>query len=189
MTFLTNDEKNNLSNFEEPNYNPNNFEEEKDLKEENKEIIHSRSFQEGDYEEYIQKLTRDSMKDFFVKHFGGWSDKVSKQKLFKVLKEGVVELFFNDHEKFVGYVSFNPEKNDKNSLLINDIHVVKLFQRKSYGYQILQHVIACAKKANMKQIKVFVFKDNYAVNFYKKNGFEIQKDLEKSNSVIMVKKL
>lgn len=190
--------------FQHREFNPNNFEEpkkdnfqnneefdvEQDSQEEtNADVIHSRSFQEGDYEKYIQKLTRTNMRDHFIKHFGGWSDSVSKHKLLKTVDIGVVELFFNDDEEFVGYVSYNPEKNNKDSLLINDIHIRKLFQRKSYGYQILQHVINCAKATNMKQLKVFVFKDNYAVNFYKKNDFEIQEDVEKSHSFIMVKQV
>lgn len=148
----------------------------------------SRPFQEGDYEKYIQKLTKDNMKEHFVKNFGGWSDSVSKDKLFKVLREGVVKLFF-DEDKFVGYVSFNVEPNNSDSILINDIHVVKLYQRKDYGYQILNDTIKYAVKQEIEHLKVFVFKDNYAVSFYKKNGFEVVEDIEKSNSYIMVKAL
>jgi GNAT superfamily N-acetyltransferase len=148
----------------------------------------SRSFQEDDYKEYIQKLTRDNMRAHFVKNFGGWSDKVSKDKLLKVVETGVVQLFF-DEDKFIGYVSFNPEKDNKYSLLINDIHVVKLFQRKDYGFQILNYVIKYAKTAFMEQLKVFAFKDNYAVNFYEKNDFKVVEELEKSNSVIMTRLL
>ena len=39
------------------------------------------------------------------------------------------------------------------------------------------------------QLKVFVFKDNYAVNFYAKNDFLETGELEKSHSVIMIKEL
>lgn len=148
----------------------------------------SRLFENTDFDKYIKTLTRDNMRDYFVKNFGGWSDSVSKDKLFKVVKEGVVKLFF-DEDKFVGYVSFNVEPNNKNSILINDIHVVKLYQRKDYGYQILNDTIKYAVKQGIEHLKVFVFKDNYAVNFYKKNGFEVVEDLEKSNSYIMVKSL
>lgn len=150
------------------------------------EILFSRDFKEGDYDEYIQKLTRDNMRDHFIKNFGGWSEQVSKNKILKVAKEGVVRLFFNDNN-FVGYVSFNPESNDNDSILIHDIHVVKLFQRKDYGFQILNEVVKHAKKNDAKQLKVFVFKDNYAVNFYLKNDFHITEELEKSNSVIMIR--
>jgi len=148
----------------------------------------SRNFQEGDYEKYLQKLTRNNMRDHFVKNFGGWSDTVSKNKLLKVVKEGVVKLFFAEDD-FVGYVSFNSEKNNKESILINDIHIIKLFQRKDYGFQILNSVIQFAENSQIKQLKVFVFKDNYAVNFYKKNKFEVIEELVKSNSIVMAKKI
>ena len=85
---------------------------------------------------------------------------------------------------FVGYVSFNVEKNDPSSYLINDIHIVSEFQGQGYGTEILNYVKLTCKGA--KQLKVFVFQENPALNFYVKNGFKEIKFLEKSNSSVMV---
>lgn len=148
----------------------------------------SRNYVYGDYEEYIQGLTRDNMRPLFVKNFGGWSNAVSKKKFFDVLSSGFVRLFFLN-ELFVGYVSFASERDDAHSFLIHDIHVVKEFQRKAFGFEILKFVEATAREKNAKQLKVFVFKDNFSLAFYTKNAFQEVVNLEKSNSFILLKKL
>jgi GNAT superfamily N-acetyltransferase len=143
-----------------------------------------RDYTEGDYEKYIQSLTKENMQKLFLDNFGGWSDEVSKNKFFKVLADGYVKLFFLE-DSFIGYVTFNQEENNKDSYLINDIHIVKTSQGKGYGTEILNFVISECEKLNAKQMKLFVFKENPAINFYKKNGFKEIEFIEKSKTCVM----
>ena len=143
-----------------------------------------RDYKDGDYEKYIQSLTKENMQKLFLNNFGGWSDEVSKKRFFEALSNGYVKLFFLKNS-FIGYVSFNPEKKNLNSYLINDIHTVKEFQGKGYGTEILNFVISKCKELNIKQIKVFVFKENPAINFYKENGFKEIEYLERSKTCIL----
>lgn len=145
--------------------------------------LKSRSYVKGDYEKFIKKLTKDNMQKLFVDNFGGWSDVVSKKRFFNVVNNGFIELFFLD-DLFVGYVSFNSEKYDSDSFLINDIHILKQYQRQGYGSKILDFVI---DKVNCKQLKIFVFNKNPSIEFYRKHGFVLVEHLEKSDTSVMVR--
>jgi RimJ/RimL family protein N-acetyltransferase len=145
-----------------------------------------RNYIEGDYEKHIKSLTKENMRYLFIDNFGGWSDEVSEKKFFEVLNNGFVELFFLKDE-LLGYVTFNQEKNQANSYLINDIHIVKKFQRQGYGTEILNSVIKKVTRLNANQLKIFVFKNNPSINFYKKKGFKEFEYLKKSNTCVMLK--
>ena len=123
----------------------------------------------------------------FIDNFGGWSDLVSEKKFFEVANNGFVKLFFLK-DVFIGYVSFNSEKDYDDSYLINDIHIVKKFQKKGYGTKILDFIVKKAIESNFKQLRVFVFENNPSLNFYKKNGFKEVEYLKKSNTFILIKK-
>jgi GNAT superfamily N-acetyltransferase len=148
--------------------------------------MQSRKFIKEDHEKYLKKLTKENMQQLFLENFGGWSDEVSEKKLLEVAKTGTVQLFFEENT-FIGYVSFNIEKENSKSCLINDIHIKKEHQRKGFGAQILQFVIKKAKELHYNQLKVFVFRNNPAINFYQKNGFKENQLIEKSNTSVMVK--
>lgn len=150
--------------------------------------IQSRSYVKGDYELFIRSLTKDNMEQLFIENFGGWSDEVSSNKFFDVVKKGFVELFFSD-DVFLGYVSFNLEKNDNTSCLINDIHLLKEFQKKGIGSVILNFVLSKSKELGFGQVKVFVFEKNPSIEFYKKKGFVQIEFLSKSNTSVMIKKI
>jgi hypothetical protein len=74
-------------------------------------MLDSKDFIEGDYEKYIQPLTKANMSQLFIQNFGGWSKETSKRKFFNVLKNGLVKLFFLE-DQFIGYVSYSSEKKD-----------------------------------------------------------------------------
>jgi len=150
--------------------------------------LECKEYQEGDYEKYIRELTKTNMYELFKKNFGGWSNQVSDKKFQNIINDptGKVNLFFAE-DLFVGYVSFNEERNQKNSYLINDIHIEKKFQQQGHGTTILNNTIEQIKKLGANQVKVFVFLDNPAVEFYKQNEFKEVEKLEKSNSIVMVR--
>jgi len=147
-----------------------------------------RNYESGDYEKYIRPLTKINLEQLFINNFGGWSDLVSETKFFKIIDNGFVELFFLEGE-FIGYAAFNTEKENNQSTLLNDIHITKEYQRKGYGTEILDSVINKSIELDHKQIKVFVFKNNPSLKFYKKNGFEEIEHLEKSDTSVMIKKI
>lgn len=150
--------------------------------------LKSRSYLKGDYEKFIKKLTKDNMQKLFIENFGGWSDAVSEKRFFNVVENGFIELFFLD-DIFIGYVSFNSEKDNKDSYLINDIHILKQYQRQGYGAKILNFVINKVKGFNCKQLKIFVFNKNPSLDFYKKHNFILANHLEKSNTSVMIREL
>jgi len=150
--------------------------------------LESRNYQEGNYEQYIQSLTKNNMQKLFLENFGGWSDEVSKNKFFKVLDTGFVQLFFLE-DNFIGYVSFNVERDHKNSYLINDIHLENKFQRKGYGTEILNFVEEKVKELKGNRLKVFVFKANPSLNFYKKVGFKEMEYIEHSKTNILIREI
>ena len=144
-----------------------------------------REYQEGDYERYIRNLTEEHMKPHFVEHFGGWSRAVSEKKFRKLLQTGTVKLFFHQ-SKFVGYYTLDVEKDNENSYLLHDLHVVDAFKGKGKGKEILLKVLAKAKEDGKEQVKAFVFLDNPAKRFYEANGFTVIEMLQKSHSAVMV---
>jgi GNAT superfamily N-acetyltransferase len=117
----------------------------------------NRSFQEGDYETFVQALTKSHMQQYFVEFFGGWSDDVSKKRFFKCVEQGSVQLFFLN-DSFVGYFA-------ELTNVLEDLHVVDSFQGKGIGSQILQHALL------QKDLEVLVFATNPALAFYERNNF------------------
>ena len=147
-----------------------------------------KDYTEGYYQKYIQTLTKENMEQLFIANFGGWSDEISKQKFFDIVKLGFIQLFFIK-DRFIGYISYNLETQHKNSYLINDIHIKEEFQQKGYGTEILDHIINKAKNNKIKQLIVLVFKNNPAYDFYKKHQFKETTILEKSFTAVMIKKI
>jgi len=148
--------------------------------------LRNRNYLQDDYEKYIQPLVKENMQQLFIENFGGWSDAVSKNKFFETLKIGSIQLFFKE-ETFVGYVSYEEEKNNSQSILINNIHIQKKFQQEGYGTQILNWVESQITKYN--QIKIFVFKNNTSKKFYEKNNFKEISELSKSHTSVMIKEI
>jgi len=100
----------------------------------------------------------------------------------------ILEQFFTTDAKHRNYniCTGEPVEFIEIANIINDIHVSKIFQGLGYGTEILNIAISKCKELNAKQIKVFVFNENPALKFYKKNGFKVIKNLERSNSCVMV---
>ena len=148
----------------------------------------SKIYNKKDYEKYIKTLTKENMQKLFLENFGGWSDSVSEKKFFEVLNDGFVRLFFLN-DVFIGYVSLNSEKDNPNSGLINDFHIIKEHQRRGYGTEILKLIEKQASSLNYNQLKVFVFKANPSIKFYLKNRFKESEYIERSKTYVLVKKL
>ena len=47
--------------------------------------LEPKPYQEGDFEKYIQLVTKENMQQLFIDNFGGFSDETSKKKFFETL--------------------------------------------------------------------------------------------------------
>ena len=145
-------------------------------------------YKDGDYDKYIKDLTKENMEQHFITNFGGWSDLVSEKKFMILADNGFIKLIFLK-DIFIGYITFNKEKKDANSYLINDLHIIKEFQKKGYGTLIIKHAIDIINEIGGNNVKIFVFLDNPSIEFYKKMGFKETEVLEKSNTSVMNMKI
>ncbi|MBW3019767.1 GNAT family N-acetyltransferase [Candidatus Woesearchaeota archaeon] len=145
----------------------------------------SRLYQEGDFENFIQKTVKENMKEFFLKNFGGWNDEVSKRQFFEYFEKGFVYVFELNSIP-VGYVTFVKEDE---TFYVNDFQVRKEFQQKGFGSEIMEFLEDFAKKNKGKEIKLLVFKDNPALKFYLKHGFREINFIPHNNTCEMIKML
>lgn len=76
---------------------------------------------------------------------------------------GFTSFYCNDHQNYEGYLT--------------QIVVLKQYRKNGVGQLLLNKVVEVCCDKKMKSLKLEVFNDNnFAINFYKKNGFEISKE-------------
>ncbi len=100
-----------------------------------------------------------------------------KNKLLKDLEDkNSYTMFFIDEEKPVAFISYQIVKlpllkKDKYLLHISNLYVD--LEKRGYGIgeKLIKHTIKIAKEKKCIQIELNVFKDNPAINLYKKIGF------------------
>jgi len=103
----------------------------------------------------------------------------SKSTLNDVLKNKESEFYFAYlMDVVVGYFKINwgdaqKDLKEKDGFEIERIYVLKEFQRKKLGQQMLDKIIEIAKGRNLKYIWLGVWEKNIkAIRFYERNGFE-----------------
>lgn len=159
----------------------------------------------------IEKLQRIAKKTFF-ETFSPYNsaenmekylnDKFSEEKLLSELKNKDSEFFFAIYlGDVVGYLKVNSgdaqtELQDKNSLEIERIYVLKDFHGKKVGQILYDKALEIAQNKNLQYVWLGVWEENHrAVQFYKKNGFvEFDKHIfkfgdEEQTDLMMRKKL
>ena len=127
-------------------------------------------------------FARDWRDQGFLKHLSG----IALDLLMLAIIIGVAIVYLIEN---VGYVSFIEEKDFKNSYLINDLEISENNQGKGYGKELLLFAQDKIKKLNGKRVKVFVFEDNPALEFYKKFGYEVNEEVKRTNTLVLVKDL
>lgn len=145
-----------------------------------------RLFKEGDFENFIQETVKENMKALFLKNFGGWNDEVSKKQFFNYLEKGFFYIFELDNV-IIGYLTFIEEEN--NAFLINDFQIKKEFQQKGFGSEMMSFLEEFVKNHCGKSMRLLVFKDNLALKFYQKHGFEEINYVSHNNTCEMLKML
>ena len=125
------------------------------------------------YDAYDWYNTAENMRDYVKKYF-------STDNLLAEFKQtdSVFLIAFDDDQKIIGYAKMG--KGNNNSDLkeshseIERIYVKTELQRSGIGLKLIDEIILIAKKRNQKMIWLGVWQKNEkAVNFYKKIGFEI----------------
>jgi len=123
------------------------------------------------YETFAGYNSEENMKDYLDDKFA--FDKVSAE-----LSNPASEFYFAHlDDKILGYLKVNfagtqTELNDKNSLEIERIYVLKEFQGLKVGQLLYNWALQIAKDAGLDYIWLGVWEENVkALQFYKKNGF------------------
>ncbi len=136
--------------------------------------------------EQLQSISRQTFAETF-------SDSNSKENMDKYLNENLsIEklseelnnenahfFFIKDGERNIGYLKLNmgpsqTELKDKTALEIERIYVIQEYQGKKAGQQLYEKAIQVAKEKKAKYLWLGVWEENHkAIQFYKKNGFEV----------------
>lgn len=125
------------------------------------------------YETFSALNTEENMKDYFEKNL---SDEQLKKEIQTV---GSFFYLAENQNQTVGYLKLNfgesqTEFKNHNFCEIERIYVLKAFQEKKIGKQILEFAIKKAKLAETENLWLGVWEENHkAIEFYKRNGFEV----------------
>ena len=125
--------------------------------------------------DFLFKLKKDNFK-IYVDNIWGWNDEDQIERMridFEETLEQKQIIIFNDVE--IGVFSFYMLENDV--CRINEINILKEYQRKGIGSYILEKKLQENSENNIKTI-LQVFKDNPAFKLYKRLGFEVYEETE-----------
>lgn len=125
--------------------------------------------------DFIFELKKQSFK-CYVEKIWGWEDNDQKERLRKDLEENLEhKRIITLRGKDIGvYVAHITETGD---LFINDISLLKEYQNKGIGTDILKKQLEENKNKGIRTI-LQVFKDNKAKQLYEKLGFKIYNETE-----------
>ena len=103
----------------------------------------------------------------------------------KKLKHRFILVYTN--KKPVGFASFSQHVEAEKIFHLNKIYVLPNQQGKNIGKQLLNYVINKIKEFGAKSLRLNVNRNNIALHFYKKQGFEIigEEDIDIGNGFFM----
>ncbi len=94
----------------------------------------------------------------------------------EMIKDNVQYYFLKKEEEFIGYLKLVELETE---LRLQRIYLLKEWQGKGHGQLFMDKAIAVAKKQNKSSIILDVWsKNEKAIKFYERNGFEYVKKLE-----------
>jgi ribosomal protein S18 acetylase RimI-like enzyme len=125
------------------------------------------------FETFAAFNSKENMKQYL-------NESLSLEQLKLELENEFSEFYFAYNEnEVIGYLKINrgesqTEKTSKNSLEIERIYVLEKFQGKKVGQMLFQKAVEMAKSYQKNTIWLSVWEKNEkAIQFYLKNGFEI----------------
>lgn len=94
---------------------------------------------------------------------------------------------FDVNNEHIGFASCSAVNDDSKSYKLHKLYVLPSFQSNGAGKLLLDTVVEFSTLKKAKRIELQVNKKNSAVNFYKKNGFEIYEEIvmEIGNGFVM----
>lgn len=125
--------------------------------------------------DFLFKLKKENFKKY-VDNIWGWNDNDQIERLRIDLEENLEQknvIIYNDTK--VGVFSFYMIEN--NVCRINEINILKEYQNLGIGSYILENKLKENSDKNIRTI-LQVFKDNPALNLYKRLGFRIYDETE-----------
>ena len=125
--------------------------------------------------DFLFKLKKEDLKKY-VDNIWGWNDNDQIERLRIDLEENLEQknvIIYNDTK--VGVFSFYMIEN--NVCRINEINILKEYQNLGIGSYILENKLKENSDKNIRTI-LQVFKDNPALNLYKRLGFRIYDETE-----------
>lgn len=140
--------------------------------------ISIRKCRDSDYR-FIYDISKRNMEFYIKKHWGGWNP--------KKFKEG----FNKDNIKVIEYkgkrIAFYDTELKGKCLYLHNLQITFSLRRKGLGRFLTALIEKGAKKKGLNKVKLRVFKDNPAKNFYLKLGYKITGN--KKGSLSMERKL
>lgn len=95
----------------------------------------------------------------------------------QINEDGQYYLLAKDGDEYVGYLSYEMNYDEEPFIKIQKIYVLSSAQGKGIGTLLIDEVLTTAKENKADRIKLNVNRDNNrAINFYKRNGFNIEKE-------------
>ena len=125
--------------------------------------------------DFLFKLKKENFKKY-VDNIWGWDDDNQIKRLRIDLEETLEQknvIIYNDIE--VGVFSFY--MIEKDICRINEVNILKEYQNLGIGTYILENKLKENSEKNIKTI-LQVFKDNPAMNLYKRLGFKVFEETE-----------
>ncbi|MDQ1085820.1 GNAT family N-acetyltransferase [Siphonobacter sp. SORGH_AS_1065] len=124
------------------------------------------------YETFAETNTAEDMQDYLAKSF-------SDEKVTSELTNPESAFYFAlEENRVIGYLKINSgqaqtEIKDLNSLEIERIYVLQEFQGRKVGQLLYNKALSVARERNFEYLWLGVWEKNEkAIHFYKKNGFE-----------------
>jgi ribosomal protein S18 acetylase RimI-like enzyme len=141
-----------------------------------------RAAQDSDFD-FIFNLLKDNMLESFNRHWGFWNEK-SFEKTHR--KDNIRIIEYKNSESLIsaGYIDF---KFKPDCGYVNDIQISEKFKGKGIGTYIMKLVEQETLNHGLNRICLKVFKDNRAVELYKRLGYK--PIFEDDTSLIMEKTL
>jgi ribosomal protein S18 acetylase RimI-like enzyme len=132
----------------------------------NKDIL-IRKCQKDDYV-FIHDLSKKNMEKYVIKYWGSWNSKKFKEK-FNINNISLVQF----EGKSVGFFDLEFKEN---YLYLHNIQLDKSIQGKGVGSYLMKVIEENLKKNKLDKIRLEVFKDSPAKNFYLNLHYKITED-------------
>tara|TARA_Y100000310_G_scaffold332313_1_gene407651 strand:- start:57 stop:485 length:429 start_codon:yes stop_codon:yes gene_type:complete len=141
-------------------------------------MVKIRKARKEDLKEISEIFRRESNKK---PYFQGWTKRTALSNVSKSLKEEDVHVVMINGE-IIGFITIS--LNEKKDVYIGELWLKSKYQRKGIGRLLMEFIEEKYRKKGSKLIKLTAKKKAYAVKFYKKLNYKIDREY-----VRMIKKL